>query len=136
MSDVRLRIDKWLWYARVFKTRTLAASVCKSGKVRVNGETILKAHVSLKIGDVITFKRGPQVGVLKVLALGSRRGPAVEAQTLYEDLTPPTTASDADKCSRHATESVREEPQPARPGSKGRPTKRDRRAIDRWHQGT
>jgi ribosome-associated heat shock protein Hsp15 len=115
----RLRIDKWLWFARFFKTRSLAAKLCNSGTVRCAGTLVTKAHATVKPGDVLTFPQGKHIRVIKVLALGSRRGPAPEAQALYEDLAPP------------ARETAMADPLP--PGSRlpgaGRPTKRERRAI-------
>jgi ribosome-associated heat shock protein Hsp15 len=113
------RIDKFLWFARFFKSRTLAASVVTGGRVRINGERCEKAATIVKAGDVLTFPAGPRVRVIKVVAGGTRRGPASEAQSLYEDLTPPP-------------EKRPEEPAaPAqREKGSGRPTKRERRAID------
>ena len=116
-----LRVDKWLWYARFCKSRGIAARLCASGKLRVNRVPIQKAHYGLRVGDVLTFPLGPHIRVIEVRALGSRRGPATEARTLYEDLDPPQPRS-----ARPATEPV-----PTRPSGAGRPTKADRRAIDR-----
>jgi len=114
-----VRLDKWLWYARFFKTRTLATALCRASKVRVNKAVVDKPHLALRPGDVLTFPMGRRVRVVRVVATGTRRGPAVEAQTLYEDLTP--AASPA------AGENVA-----PRPLGAGRPTKRERRALDRW----
>lgn len=86
----RLRLDKWLWYARFLKTRTLAARLAASGSVRCGGHPITKANHKVKPGDVLTFPLGPHIRVIRVLALAGRRGPAPEARTLYEDLAPPT----------------------------------------------
>ncbi len=115
----RLRIDKWLWFARFFKTRSLAAKLCNDGGVRLSGNPVSKAHTAVRPGDVLTFAQGRHIRVVKVLALGTRRGPAPEAQALYEDLAPPVP------------EERLEDPYRA-PGS-GRPTKRDRRALDALH---
>ena len=93
-----IRADKWLWYARFFKTRTLASKVCAAGKLRIAGSATVKAHQKVKAGDVLTFPQGRHIRVVKVLALGVRRGPASEAQGLYEDLKPPT----ARRGDRHA----------------------------------
>jgi len=82
------RLDKWLWFARVVKTRSLAASLVLDGKVRVNRVRIQKPSQTVRPGDVITVTAHSRVRVLKVLATGERRGPAVVAQTLDEDLTP------------------------------------------------
>ncbi|MBO9472529.1 RNA-binding S4 domain-containing protein [Shimia sp. R10_1] len=110
----KLRVDKWLWQARFFKTRSLSAKLVTGGHLRVNGQKIGKASHGVTIGDVLTFPQARRVRVIKVAALGERRGPATEAQTLYEDLTP------------------EEKPVPRAPGSdgKGRPTKKDRRNLD------
>ncbi|MCH7929034.1 MAG: RNA-binding S4 domain-containing protein [Proteobacteria bacterium] len=89
MKEESLRIDKWLWHARFAKSRSLAARLCTSGGMRVSGTPVRKAHHALKAGDVLTFPLGPHIRVIKVLALGQRRGPASEARTLYEDLSPP-----------------------------------------------
>ena len=114
MSDgARQRIDKWLWFARVVKTRTLAQKLVLSGAVRINREKCDSASHSLKIGDVLTIAVGRGIRILKVVAPGERRGPPVEAQALYEDLSPPPP------------------PREEAAGSGGpRPTKRDRRTMD------
>lgn len=117
----RLRIDKWLWYARFFKTRGLAAKLCNGGGVRISGSLINKAHAAVKPGDVLTFPQGRHIRVIKVRALGNRRGPAPEAQALYEDLAPPVR--------EEALTDPYRDPAPRDPGA-GRPTKRDRRAVD------
>ena len=75
MSGASPRLDKWLWHARFFKSRTLASKLCKSGKVRVNGELVKKAHVVVQPGDVLTFPLGPHIRLIKILKLGLRRGP-------------------------------------------------------------
>lgn len=82
------RIDKWLWCARFFKSRTLAARFVAGGRVRLNRARVSKASQSLRSGDVLTFALGERVCVIRVLALAERRGPAVEARGLYEDLAP------------------------------------------------
>ncbi len=90
MADLeKIRIDKWLWYARFFKTRTLATSLAGQGRIRVNGDKISKASVTVKTGDVLTFPKDNHIRVIEILALGARRGPASEAQSLYLDLQPP-----------------------------------------------
>ena len=78
-----LRLDKWLWYARFFKTRSQATQICAAGKVRVDGALVSKAHFIVRPGHVLTFVQGGQVRVIKVLALAGRRGPATEAQARY-----------------------------------------------------
>jgi ribosome-associated heat shock protein Hsp15 len=109
MSD-RQRIDKWLWFARFAKTRTAAQKLVHSGAVRINRGKIDNVSHPIRVGDVITLASYPAVRVLSVEQLGERRGPAPEARLLYRDLAPPL------------------ETPPAARG--GRPTKRDRRAID------
>ena len=93
MSEPGLRADKWLWYARFFKTRSLATKVCNAGQLRIAGSPVTKAHSQVRIGDVLTFPQARHVRVIKVLALAERRGPAAEARLLYEDLKPPDSAN-------------------------------------------
>lgn len=114
MTSGKLRVDKWLWHARFFKTRTLAAKIVSGGHVRVNSDKISKPAYSIVVGDVLTFSQGNHIRVIEVLALGERRGPAPEAQTLYLDKSPI------------------QEKDPSQPKSegKGRPTKKDRRNLD------
>lgn len=106
------RLDKWLWYARFFKTRSQAARHVSDGHVRINAERSSKPARAIQPGDVLTFSQARTIRVVRVLAIGTRRGPAVEAQTLYEDLTEP----------------LPEGPAAARVGP--RPTKRLRRRLD------
>ena len=80
-----IRLDKWLWQARFFRSRALASRVCHSGKIRIDGVPVKKAHFNLRIGSVLTFPQARQIRVVRILALGTRRGPAQEAQSLYED---------------------------------------------------
>ena len=82
------RIDKWLWQARFFKTRSLATKLVKSGKLRINGTLIAKPSRCVVVGDVITFPKELNVRVIEIRDLGKRRGPASEAQALYTDLAP------------------------------------------------
>lgn len=113
----RLRADKWLWHARFFKTRGLASELVTSGRLRVNGERVSKPAHGLQPGDTLTFPQGRELRVVRVVALSKRRGPAVEAQTLYLDLEPPNRAEPG---SRQAVE----------PRVGARPTKKDRRRLD------
>lgn len=85
-----LRIDKWLWQARFFKSRGLAAKTAEKG-FRLNGERSGKSHALVRPGDVLTFRQEKAVRVIRVLALGDRRGPASEAATLYEDIEAEST---------------------------------------------
>jgi len=125
MSRDTLRLDKWFWYARFNKSRSLATKLCNSGKVRVNGSLIKKAHQSVAPGDVLTFPVGPNIRVIKIIKLGNRRGPAKEAQALYEDLQP------IDQIANKIDPTLAPEPAKRERGS-GRPTKVQRRAIDRF----
>lgn len=122
MSDPRptMRVDKWLWQARFFKTRGLSAKLVTGGHCRVNGDKIAKAAYSIGPDDVLTFPQGNRVRVIRVTGIGIRRGPATEAQTLYEDLSP------------------EQEERPAEPKTegKGRPTKKDRRKLDLMQRDT
>lgn len=120
-----LRLDKWLWFARFFKTRSLASKAVADGRMRVDGTVVAKPHWAVRPGQILTFVQGRHVRVVRVVALGQRRGPATEAQTLYEDLAPPTpeTALPRDMGGRGAP--------PVREPGAGRPTKKERRDIDR-----
>lgn len=83
-----LRVDKYLWFARFFKTRSLATKRANGGRIRINGNKIKKSSDTVRIGDILTFAQGNEIRVIRVLNLGTRRGPAQEAQSLYEDITP------------------------------------------------
>ena len=83
-----LRVDKYLWFARFFKTRSLATKRANEGRIRINGNKIKKSSDTVRIGDILTFAQGNEIRVIRVLNLGTRRGPAQEAQSLYEDITP------------------------------------------------
>ena len=80
----RIRIDKWLWHARFYKTRSLAQDAATSGRIRRNDVRVEKAGLEVKVGDILTLGRGREIVVVRILACGIRRGPASEAQTLYE----------------------------------------------------
>lgn len=111
----RLRVDKWLWYARFFKTRGQCTKLVNGGGMRVNAQKVAKAAHGIIAGDTLTFAQGDHIRVIKILALASQRGPAPVAQALYDDLSPPPP-----KSSKPAEEAA---------DRRGRPTKRDRRAI-------
>ena len=85
-ASAGLRLDKWLWQARFFKTRALATQLVGKGRLRINQTIVTKAHHRVRPGDVLTFPQGGLVRVVRVVELGSRRGPASEAEALYEDL--------------------------------------------------
>ena len=119
MSEGRQRIDKWLWHARVVRTRTAAAALVTAGNVRLNGERATAASRPVKAGDVVTVALDRTIRIMKVMSFAERRGDADAARLLYEDLTPisPVTV---------AAPAVAE-----RDAGSGRPTKQERRAIDR-----
>lgn len=122
----KCRIDKWLCAARFFKTRSLAADAVECGHVHLN-ETRVKPAKALAIGDRLSIHIGQKHYVVEVLALSSRRGPASEAQKLYRE-------TDESLQHREAIAAqLREQPRPCR--FRGRPTKRDRREIERFKQG-
>jgi len=110
----KIRVDKWLWHARFYKTRSLAAKQVGAGHIRLNGSKIAKTAQNVTPGDVLSFPQGRQNRVVEVVAIGERRGPAPEAQTLYLDKTP------------------KQDILPANPRfeGKGRPDKKTRRALD------
>lgn len=83
-----MRLDKWLWQARFFKSRSIAAELIEDGHVRVNGTRISRPGRDITQGDTLTFPQGNRIRVIRILALGLRRGPAAEAQALYLDLDP------------------------------------------------
>ena len=89
MAGDRIRIDKWLWQARFFKTRGLAAEAVSGGHLRLNGVPMGKPGHAVGPGDVLTFPQGAQVRLVRILACCSRRGPAPEARALYDDLHAP-----------------------------------------------
>lgn len=117
MSDSQ-RIDKWLWHARVARTRTAAAALVTGGHVRVNRSRVAKPSHAVRPDDVVTVATPRRVLVLRITTLAARRGPAVTARQTYEDLSPPAP------------------PHPPANGLRargaGRPTKRDRRELEAW----
>ena len=126
-DGTRVRIDKWLWAARFFKTRSLAAQAVEGGRVRLNGERPKPAR-ELKPGDELVIHIGALEWVIEVRALSVRRGPASEAQRLYEESEPSRQRRfEAVAARKLALAPVRQE--------KGRPTKRDRRKLRRFVGG-
>ena len=115
-----MRADKWLWHARFFKSRALAARAISGGHFRVDGQKVLKPAHGLRPGVTLTFLQARRVRVVRVTALSTRRGPAPEAQALYDDLTPAAPSS------------------PRAPGhdGAGRPSGKDRRNRARFEQRT
>jgi ribosome-associated heat shock protein Hsp15 len=118
----RQRIDKWLWHARVVRTRSAAAALVTSGHVRLNGQRVSAASQAVRAGDVVTIALDRAVRVLKVCGFAERRGGAPEASALFEDLAPPLPRAGAPRAA----------PVADRDDGAGRPTKRERRAIDRF----
>ena len=93
-TPASLRIVKWLWFARFFKSRSLAASVIAAGEVRLNGIVVAKPSQTVKAGDDLVFPTGKRMRRVGVLAIGARRGPAIEARALYRELDPPTATEE------------------------------------------
>ncbi len=91
-----LRLDKWLWHARFFKTRALSAEMVVSGKVRVNTVRVRKPATPVRIGDGLTIVQDRDIRTVRVTGLGERRGPATEARMLYDDLAPRDNGGDRD----------------------------------------
>lgn len=125
MTSLTVRVDKWLQVARVFKTRTQATQACKLGRVRINGESA-KPHRNLSVEDRIEVKQGDWARILVVKALRGKTVPKSEARTLYEDLTPPRPKDERKRIIK--TSVFREK-------GKGRPTKKERRQIERFKRG-
>ena len=127
MSEDRLRIDKWLWAARFFRTRSLAAQAVDGGRVQVNGARV-KPSKDLQPGDELAVHIGELEWLVKVRALSARRGPAAEARKLYDEHEESRVRREA------AIEARKHLPEPAF-GLRGRPTKRDRRMLRRLTGG-
>jgi ribosome-associated heat shock protein Hsp15 len=119
MTESRQRIDKWLWHARVVRTRTAAAALVDGGHVRLNGGRISANSQAVKFGDVVTVALDRVVRIMKVTGFAERRGDADAARLLYEDLTPISPVA------------AREPATAERDAGSGRPTKQERRATDR-----
>jgi ribosome-associated heat shock protein Hsp15 len=117
-GDDRQRIDKWLWFARIAKSRTLAQKLVMAGSVRINREKYVSASYPVKVGDTLTIALESGVRVLRILSPGTRRGPAPEARGLYDDLSPPPPPK---------AEAITD--------AGGRPTKRDRRTLTALKRG-
>lgn len=85
-DEAGIRLDKWLWHARFFRSRSLAGKICGAGKIRVDGTVVTKAHHIVRVGNVLTFPQARDIRVVRIDAIGTRRGPAAEAETLYTEL--------------------------------------------------
>jgi ribosome-associated heat shock protein Hsp15 len=114
--EERQRIDRWLWHARLVRTRAAAAALAQSGHVRVNGQRIAASSRPVRVGDVLTVALDRAVRVLRVTAFAERRAGTAAAQALYEDLSP----------------APQEPVGPSREHDSGRPTRRERRALLAW----
>jgi ribosome-associated heat shock protein Hsp15 len=122
-----MRVDKWLWAARFYKTRSLAQTAVAGGKVKVAGERVKPAK-ELAVGDELTIRIGEFEWAITVKALSDKRGPAEVARKLYEEDEASRAQRIAQVADRRAHAAVWGE-------RKGRPTKRDRRTLDRWRDG-
>jgi ribosome-associated heat shock protein Hsp15 len=120
----RQRIDKWLWHARVVRTRTAAAGLVEAGHVRLNGSRVAATSHAVKAGDVVTVALDRSVRVMKVTGFVERRGPAEVAQATFEEAGG----------SRDPGPTAETKAAPARDPGAGRPTKQERRAVDRLHR--
>jgi len=125
MESAKIRIDKWLWAARFFKTRSLATEAINGGKVHLNQQRI-KPSKSVKIGDTLSIRKFHTEFTIIVQALSSRRGPASEAQLLYTET--PESIEQRQQSAEEYKKNV------TRPRGSGRPTKKDRRAINRFNR--
>ena len=119
-DKAKIRVDKWLWHARFLKSRSLATALVAGGHLRINGTRAAKPAHTVVPGDVLTFPQGDRIRVVKILAPAARRGPASEAQLLYDDMSPPPEKTEI--------------PQGARIEGNSRPTKRDRRKLDLYRR--
>ena len=126
-TEKALRLDKWLWYTRFFKTRANATRAISGGRFRLDGEVMSKPHRAAQPGQVLTFMQGTRVRVIRIVALGSRRGPAAEAAELYEDLSP--------EMPKRQDEGRAEPEFETREKGAGRPTKRARRETQKLKSG-
>ena len=124
----RVRIDKWLWAARFYKTRSLSADAVEGGKAQVNGERVKPAKM-LKVGDILSIRNGHFAWDITVLALSERRGSASEAAKLYSE-------SDQSKKAREEKSALLKVERQSNPFPGGRPTKKQRRQIIRFTRDT
>ena len=117
----KIRLDTWLWYARFYKSRSLSSKAILSGKLRVNSNKIIKPASKVKINDVLTINHVNIVRIIQVQSRGSRRGPASEAQKLYTDLSEDKTGAP----------NIKNESEKFKKDTNKRPTKKDRRILDK-----
>ena len=117
----KIRLDTWLWYARFYKSRSLSSKAILSGKLRINSNKITKPATKVKTNDVLTLNYVNEIRIIQIQSLGFRRGPASEAQSLYIDLTEDRTGSS----------NVKSKIEKSKKDSNKRPTKKDRRLLDK-----
>ena len=117
----KIRLDTWLWYARFYKSRSLASKAILGGKLRLNSNKIIKPASKVKINDVLTINHVNMVRIIKIQSIGARRGPASEAQTLYNDLSADVTAASK----------IKDVSEKSKKDTNKRPTKKDRRILDK-----
>ena len=117
----QIRLDTWLWYARFYKSRSLSSKAILSGKLRINSNKITKPATKVKTNDVLTLNYIYEIRIIQIQSLGSRRGPASEAQSLYIDLTE----------DRIGSSNVKSKIEKSKKDSNKRPTKKDRRLLDK-----
>ena len=117
----KIRLDTWLWYARFYKSRSLSSKAILSGKLRINSNKITKPATKVKTNDVLTLNYINEIRIIQIQSLGSRRGPASEAQSLYIDLTE----------DRIGSSNVKSKIEKSTKASNKRPTKKDRRLLDK-----
>ncbi|CCV04859.1 conserved hypothetical protein [Mesorhizobium metallidurans STM 2683] len=122
VAEGRQRIDKWLFFSRAVKSRSLAARLVVAGRVRINRDKAAQASDMVRPGDVLTITLERRIFIWKVLATGARRGPAEEARMLYEDMSPPPPPKG---------EAIPDAIPALREAGSGRPTKKQRRETDR-----
>ena len=127
MAEIgKLRIDKYLWAVRAFKTRSISTEACKAGRIKMSGQNLKPSHI-VKVGEEYTVQKGPDKKIIKVIGLLERRVDARTAVTFYEDLTPLEDTL--------AYKSAFHTPNLSRDRGAGRPTKKDRREIDDLQEG-
>ncbi len=140
MMDITVqRVDKWLWFTRLVKTRSQASKLISSGKVRINKVKVTKPAAGVKEGDVITAVIHQKIRIVKVLKPGHRRGSAPEAQELYESLEVfkdenGKNHSQVSNVKNNVDRPIAQSEAPKRDKGAGRPTKRDRRQMDAFHR--
>ena len=117
----KIRLDTWLWYARFYKSRSLSSKAILSGKVRVNSNKIIKPASKVKINDVLTINHVNTVRIIQIQSIGARRGPASEAQALYNDFSRDVTAASK----------IKDVSEKFKKDTNKRPTKKDRRILDK-----